>query len=234
MDGDIPSDSGNVPDPNAIIPMRGQGSSQLTLSFQGEVYVFDSVSPEKVQAVLLLLGGREIPSALSAMPLSSHQLKGINDLPHRLKLPHRIASLIRFREKRKERCFEKKIRYTVRKEVALRMQRKRGQFAGKGNPDDPDAANAGWDSQTWPQDGNEPKHFSKCQHCGISHRATPLMRRGPLGPKSLCNACGLMWATKGTLKDLSGSKSSNPVVTQNPVDSSEKVEGNVEEMRSNS
>lgn len=30
----------------------------------------------------------------------------------------RIASLMRFREKRKERCFDKKIRYSVRKEVA--------------------------------------------------------------------------------------------------------------------
>lgn len=31
-------------------------SDQLTLSFQGKVYGFDAVSPEKVQAVLLLLG----------------------------------------------------------------------------------------------------------------------------------------------------------------------------------
>jgi hypothetical protein len=30
----------------------------------------------------------------------------------------RIASVMRFREKRKERCFDKKIRYGVRKEVA--------------------------------------------------------------------------------------------------------------------
>jgi hypothetical protein len=33
---------------------------------------------------------------------------------------HRQASLIRFRQKRKERCFEKKVRYDVRQEVALR------------------------------------------------------------------------------------------------------------------
>lgn len=31
-------------------------SNQLTLSFQGKIYGFDVVSPEKVQAVLLLLG----------------------------------------------------------------------------------------------------------------------------------------------------------------------------------
>lgn len=36
------------------------------------------------------------------------------------KLSRRIASLVRFREKRKERCFEKKIRYSCRKEVAQR------------------------------------------------------------------------------------------------------------------
>ncbi|MCH84406.1 GATA transcription factor 24-like, partial [Trifolium medium] len=31
---------------------------------------------------------------------------------------------------------------------------------------------------------------------------TPAMRRGPAGPRTLCNACGLMWANKGTLRDL--------------------------------
>jgi len=36
----------------------------------------------------------------------------------------------------------------------------------------------------------------RCQHCGISEKSTPAMRRGPAGPRSLCNACGLMWANK--------------------------------------
>ena len=35
-----------------------------------------------------------------------------------------------------------------------------------------------------------------CQHCGISEKSTPAMRRGPSGPRTLCNACGLMWANK--------------------------------------
>ncbi|KAK2977996.1 hypothetical protein RJ640_023534, partial [Escallonia rubra] len=43
----------------------------------------------------------------------------------------------------------------------------------------------------------------KCQHCGVSENSTPAMRRGPAGPRTLCNACGLMWANKGTLRDLS-------------------------------
>jgi TctA family transporter len=38
--------------------------------------------------------------------------------------------------------------------------------------------------------------FASCQNCGISSRLTPAMRRGPAGPRSLCNACGLMWANK--------------------------------------
>lgn len=37
-----------------------------------------------------------------------------------MNMPQRLASLNRFREKRKERCYDKKIRYTVRKEVAQR------------------------------------------------------------------------------------------------------------------
>ncbi|XP_021717861.1 GATA transcription factor 18-like [Chenopodium quinoa] len=37
---------------------------------------------------------------------------------------------------------------------------------------------------------------NKCQHCGISENDTPAMRRGPAGPRTLCNACGLMWANK--------------------------------------
>lgn len=42
------------------------------------------------------------------------------DVPQRMSMPQRLASLLRFREKRKERNFDKKIRYNVRKEVALR------------------------------------------------------------------------------------------------------------------
>lgn len=49
-----------------------------------------------------------------------HILQGVVDTPKRSNLSRRIASLVRFREKRKERCFDKKIRYSVRKEVAQR------------------------------------------------------------------------------------------------------------------
>lgn len=180
-------------------PPAGGGSDQLTLSFQGEVYVFDSVSPEKVQAVLLLLGGYEVPTgvpAVGGMPPQNH--RNLGDFPGRSSQPQRAASLNRFREKRKERCFDKKIRYTVRKEVALRMQRKKGQFtSSKSISDDVGSSSSDYNAMA----GQEEQETT-CKHCGISSKSTPMMRRGPAGPRTLCNACGLKWANKGVLRDL--------------------------------
>lgn len=178
-------------------------ASELTLSFEGEVYVFPAVTPEKVQAVLLILGGREIPTAVPTVdvPFDSNN-KGVDNNPKKSNLSRRIASLVRFREKRKERCFDKKIRYTVRKEVAQRMHRKNGQFASlKGN-----SASSSLDSaNTCLQGDDTPRPetvLRRCQHCGVGENSTPAMRRGPAGPRTLCNACGLMWANKGTLRNL--------------------------------
>ncbi|KAK9232643.1 hypothetical protein WN943_022891 [Citrus x changshan-huyou] len=230
MEGDAPSDPGSLSDNRAIAEI----GDQLTLSFQGQVYVFDSVSPEKVQAVLLLLGGREVPSTTPAIPIANNQNnRGLPGTPQRLSVPQRLASLIRFREKRKERNFEKKIRYTVRKEpVALcptasalgnssslesqashtvayctqKMQRNKGQFtSAKSNNEDSASAVSSWGSnQSWAGDVNGSQNQDiVCRHCGISEKSTPMMRRGPEGPRTLCNACGLMWANKGTLRDLS-------------------------------
>lgn len=173
------------------------GADQLTLSFQGEVYVFDAVSPEKVQAVLLLLGGYEVPTGAPTLAIPSHNQRALNEFPARSSQPQRAASLIRFREKRKERCFDKKIRYTVRKEVALRMQRKKGQFtSSKAINDEAGAGASDWNG------GNGQDEETLCRHCGISSKSTPMMRRGPSGPRTLCNACGLKWANKGVLRDL--------------------------------
>ncbi|KAJ0076214.1 hypothetical protein Patl1_34918 [Pistacia atlantica] len=174
----------------------------------------------QVQAVLLLLGGHEVPPTMPAIPMTSHHNnRGLPGTPQRLSVPQRLASLIRFREKRKERNFEKKIRYTVRKEVALRMQRNKGQFtSSKSNNDDSASAVSSWGSNhSWGVDGNGSQNQETvCHHCGISEKSTPMMRRGPEGPRTLCNACGLMWANKdthslldtdtlvsGTLRDLS-------------------------------
>ncbi|KAL7140552.1 hypothetical protein ABFS83_09G126900 [Erythranthe nasuta] len=220
MDEDVTADMGNQSDNHgALISQIGdiENSNQLTLSFQGQVYVFDSVSAEKVQAVLLLLGGKEAPTNHPAAPVSTSSNKGLPSTPQKLNVPQRMASLLRFREKRKERNFDKKIRYTVRKEVALRMQRKKGQFtSSKPTHDDCTSGGSSWDSgQNWGADGSGSQvQDICCRHCGTSEKCTPMMRRGPEGPRTLCNACGLMWANKGTLRDLS--KATTPVGT-NPL-----------------
>ncbi|OAY85752.1 GATA transcription factor 28 [Ananas comosus] len=130
MEVDGPCDPGHSGEHHGMLAPH-VGDNQLTLSFQGEVYVFDSVTPEK----------------------------------QRINLPHRVASLMRFREKRKERNFEKKIRYTVRKEVALRMQRNKGQFiSSKSKPEDSTNDAAIWDTsaQQWtPPPDNRPPAASE-------------------------------------------------------------------------
>ncbi|THU54156.1 hypothetical protein C4D60_Mb10t22050 [Musa balbisiana] len=197
METEGPSDPNHLGDAQTLISPQ-VGGNQLTLSFQGDVYVFDSVSPEKVQAVLLLLGGREMHTGLNPFPSTSVQNRRVN-------IPHRVASLMRFREKRKERNFEKKIRYTVRKEVALRMQRNRGQFTSSKSKaeDSTGGATTSDANQNWGSPENKTPGASACHHCGISAKSTPMMRRGPDGPRTLCNACGLVWANKGTMRDLS-------------------------------
>ncbi|KAL7125184.1 hypothetical protein ABFS83_14G099400 [Erythranthe nasuta] len=176
-------------------------TSELSISFEGEVYVFPTVTPEKLQEVLLLLGGRETPNSIpSSEFLSQVNDKAVNDVSSRPNVSRRLASLERFREKRKERSFEKKIRYSCRKEVAQRMHRKNGQFAAVNDTCQTSDDNLG-SSNSIPQ--QEPVCSSRtCQHCGVSENSTPAMRRGPAGPRTLCNACGLMWANKGTLRDL--------------------------------
>ncbi|KAL9340184.1 hypothetical protein Peur_066403 [Populus x canadensis] len=174
-------------------------TSELTIAFEGEVYVFPAVTPSKVQAVLFLLGEPETSTIVpSSEYLLQQNARNAGDASQGLKLSRRVASLVRFREKRKERCFEKKVRYTCRKEVAQKMHRKRGQFASLNNCYGTDTGN--WE----PSSGMRNPEFDllRCQHCGISAKDTPAMRRGPAGPRTLCNACGLMWANKGTLRDL--------------------------------
>jgi hypothetical protein len=144
--------------------------------------------------------------------------QGLSELPARMDMPHRLASLTRFREKRKERCFDKKIRYTVRAEVAQRMQRKKGQFASARALGGEAGAVANWDGTAVPAQGAGPVGMQAevmCVHCGIGEKLTPMMRRGPSGPRTLCNACGLMWANKGLLRDLSKNIPAS-LVTQQP------------------
>lgn len=209
------------------VPGNG-GSDQLTLSFQGEVYVFDAVSPDKVQAVLLLLGGYEIPSGIPAVGTIPLNQRGMNDFPGRSIQPQRAASLSRFREKRKERCFDKKIRYNVRKEVALRMQRKKGQFTSSKAISDELGPDSSVYSAMQGSGQDDSMQETSCTHCGISSKSTPMMRRGPAGPRTLCNACGLKWANKGVFRDLS--KVSNVGIQDPPVKPTEQSDGEANDL----
>uniref|UniRef100_A0ACD5X637 Uncharacterized protein n=1 Tax=Avena sativa TaxID=4498 RepID=A0ACD5X637_AVESA len=199
------------PAPAPVSALSGN-QNQLTLLFQGEVYVFESITPDKVQAVLSLLGTGELPPGLASMVVPSQQEdRGYEDLLQRTDIPaKRVASLIRFREKRKGRNFDKKIRYAVRKEVALRMQRRKGQFAGRANLEG-ESPSPGCDPTSQGLGQDFLSQESKCQNCGTSEKMTPAMRRGPAGPRTLCNACGLMWANKGTLRSCSKAKVEAPM-----------------------
>ncbi|KAH9690288.1 GATA transcription factor 25 [Citrus sinensis] len=212
---DVAHDSGYAAGANEL-----SNSSQLTLSFRGQVYVFDSVTPDKisglcelkryniqVQAVLLLLGGCELSSSPQGMEVIPHSQRGIADYPAKCTQPQRAASLDRFRQKRKERCFDKKVRYSVRQEVALRMQRNKGQFTSAKKSE---GGALGWSNAQDPGQDDSPSETS-CTHCGISSKSTPMMRRGPSGPRSLCNACGLFWANKGALRDLGKKMEDQPL-----------------------
>jgi hypothetical protein len=48
------SDGGQEEGPPQALSVRSQGSTQLTLSYQSEVYVFDTVPPEKVSCWILV------------------------------------------------------------------------------------------------------------------------------------------------------------------------------------
>ncbi|KAL6660224.1 hypothetical protein ACP70R_002346 [Stipagrostis hirtigluma subsp. patula] len=48
---------------------------------------------------------------------------------------------------------------------------------------------------------DEPTRLFRCLRCGISANATPHMRRGPEGRRTLCNACGIAWA-KGKIRKV--------------------------------
>ncbi|KAG1364146.1 GATA transcription factor 17 [Cocos nucifera] len=248
MEADGQADPGNLGDPQAVIAPQ-VGGNQLTLSFQGEVYVFDSVSPEKVQAVLLLLGGREMNTALNSFPSSSHIHNRVFISSTSLSfviLPilsefliasfcfpcfpaHKLSS---------QSCIIDevsylsimydlhKLRFTLVNEKfssAIRMQRNKGQFiSSKLKPEDSSSGITSWDTtQQWGSPENQPPAASACHHCGITAKSTPMMRRGPDGPRTLCNACGLVWANKGTMRDLS--KNPPPAI---PNALSEPKEGN--------
>ncbi|XP_056846816.1 GATA transcription factor 28-like [Raphanus sativus] len=83
----------------------------------------------------------------------------------------------------------------------------RSQFTSvKSNSDEVASAGSSRSSnQTWAIESTE-AHNRKisCRHCRIEEKSTPMMRCGPKGPRTLCNACGFMWANKvNAFRDLS-------------------------------
>ena len=97
---------------------------------------------------------------------------------------HAVQRYLQKRNKRKEPGSSKPFRYAVRSEVAARMKRVKGQFKGVKAEFDQDEAAA------------------ECMNCGVAAQDTPMMRRGADGKRNLCNACGLVFSTKGILRKV--------------------------------
>lgn len=201
---------GQIAQPGRANAVQGVQPSQLVLSYQGDCWVFDSVSPQKVESIISILNGQnqEAEKSKGPDPPQAPQVVVADSPRPNSQSIQRMISLNRFREKRKERNYEHKVRYSVRKEVAERMSRKNGQFAAKERFL---SMNGGMDNtgMTGEMMG---KAVANCVHCGTSKDSTPMMRKGPSGPQTLCNACGLMWANKGTLHRVRNPQRANNIL----------------------
>ncbi|KAK4395965.1 Two-component response regulator-like APRR1 [Sesamum angolense] len=80
------------------------------------------------------------------------------------KVDRREAALMKFRQKRKERCFDKKIRYVNRKKLAERRPRLRGQFVRKVN-----GVNVDLNGQPASADDDEEDEEDQQIACGSCH-----------------------------------------------------------------
>ncbi|KAF8673526.1 hypothetical protein HU200_048609 [Digitaria exilis] len=80
--------------------------------------------------------------------------------------------------------FDVKADYSIRREVASRIARGRGKFVSS----DKSSENPVTDATALRC------QIECCANCGESSEATPMMRQGPNGYRTFCNACGLMWA----------------------------------------
>ncbi|OEL33202.1 hypothetical protein BAE44_0005780 [Dichanthelium oligosanthes] len=136
----------------------GGEAERLSMTYQGKAYVFDSVPPQKVQPIV-------VPRDFD-----------------------RTAAVSRYREKRKSTLkFDVKADYSIRREIASRIARRRGKFVSSDKSSEYPVAAA-------LRRHGEATEIEWCANCGESSEATPMMRRGPNGCRTFCNACGLMWA----------------------------------------
>ncbi|KAG2250720.1 hypothetical protein Bca52824_080856 [Brassica carinata] len=88
-------------------------------------------------------------------------------------------------------------------QLTISMPRNKGQLSSDG------AYNSGTDQDS-AQDDSRPE-ISCLKTCKFTryHTCTPMMRRGPSGPRTLCYACGLFWAARGELGSDADANNSN-------------------------
>uniref|UniRef100_K3ZLQ7 CCT domain-containing protein n=1 Tax=Setaria italica TaxID=4555 RepID=K3ZLQ7_SETIT len=140
-----------------------------------------------VETILMLLNGYELVPQ-SAKPQLTHLVQPIV-VPRDF---DRTAAVSRYREKRKSTLkFDVKADYSIRREIASRIARRRGKFVSSDKSSDNSVAAAARRRQR-----------ESCAKCGESSEATPMMRRGPNGYRTFCNACGLMWAKTNKIRKL--------------------------------
>ncbi|CAO2144496.1 unnamed protein product [Urochloa humidicola] len=169
----------------------GWEEQRLSMTYQGKAYVFDSVPPHKVETILMLLKGYELVPQ-SAKPQLTHLVQPIV-VPRDF---DRTAAVSRYREKRKSTLkFDVKADYSIRREIASRIARRRGKFVASDKSSEHSVAAA---HRHHGEATDQQLEF--CANCGESSEATPMMRRGPNGCRTFCNACGLMWAKTNKIR----------------------------------
>ncbi|KAF0896681.1 hypothetical protein E2562_027026 [Oryza meyeriana var. granulata] len=155
---------------------------RLVMHYHGRELVFDSVQPQKIENIILHLNGQEmIPQSIRPQP---------TNLVRPIAVPEnfdRFAALTRYREKKRNTKFIKKADYSARRQVAL----SKGKFAPTVQTSEDSLAS-----------GVHRKGITFCTNCGESSDATPMMRHGPNGTKTFCNACGLMWANSRKIRKI--------------------------------
>ncbi|BBG98657.1 ZIM-like 1 [Prunus dulcis] len=211
VQADVPSDPINLSDTRD--GMMDHGPENGTSSHCRFRVRFSCSILCHLRSCVVTIGGREVPPSMPAVPATTQHN---NQYSTTVECPQRLASLIRFRENGKNEILTRRFVILFEK----RMQRKKGQFTSS-KPNNDDSASAVTSSARtragvrMVMDRNIKR---LCRHCGINEKCTPMMRRGPDGPRTLCNACGLMWANKGTLRDLSkaAAAAAAPQAGQNP------------------
>ncbi|CAN6372519.1 unnamed protein product [Urochloa humidicola] len=174
----------------------GWEEERLSMTYRGKAYVFDSVPPHKVETILMLLNGYELVPQ-SAKPQLTHLVQPIV-VPRDF---DRTAAVSRYREKRKSTLkFDVKADYSIRREIASRIARRRGKFVASDKSSEHSVAAAA--AAACRRQGEGTTELEFCANCGESSEATPMMRRGPNGYRTFCNACGLMWAKTNKIRKL--------------------------------